>query len=66
MQHTGRARVNPRHPEAFGVCDRCGFWNQLNSLGYQHEWRGARVEGGGFQHGTEILGGRVSSGNVAS
>jgi hypothetical protein len=43
MQYTGRAKVDPHHPEAFGVCDRCGFWWNLNRLTYQHEWRGMRL-----------------------
>ena len=33
----------PQHPEAFGVCDRCGFWFNLIDLKYQHEWRGPRL-----------------------
>jgi len=40
---TGRAQVDPNHPEAFGVCDRCGFWWNLNRLRYQFEWRGSRL-----------------------
>src|SRR5215472_14035582 len=40
---TGRARVNATSPRAFGVCDRCGFWHNLEDLGYQHEWRGPRL-----------------------
>ncbi len=40
---TGRAKVDPNHPSAFGVCDRCGFWDQLDNLRYQHEWRGPRL-----------------------
>lgn len=42
-RYTGRAVVNPTNPRAFGVCDRCGFWNQLDRLVYQHEWRGMRL-----------------------
>lgn len=35
-----RARVNERHPEAFAICDRCGFlWNH-EELRFQYEWRG--------------------------
>jgi hypothetical protein len=37
---SGRAKTNPRSPRAFGVCDRCGFWYNLNELVWQHEWRG--------------------------
>lgn len=40
---TGHARVNPTNPRAFGICDRCGFLNNLENLGYQHEWRGSRL-----------------------
>lgn len=36
----GRARVNPRSPSAFGVCDKCGFLTNLVSLTFQMEWRG--------------------------
>src|SRR5215472_3919590 len=39
----GRARVNPKYPEAFGRCDRCGFWYSLVDLHYQMEWRGPRL-----------------------
>lgn len=44
MQYTGRARVDPNNPRAFGVCDRCGFWNQLDRLTYQYEWRGTQLK----------------------
>ncbi len=44
MQRTGRARVDPRHPSAFGVCDRCGFWWNLDELRYQFDWRGPRLQ----------------------
>jgi hypothetical protein len=40
---SGRARTDPRHPEAFGVCMRCGFWYQRNRLRNQMEWRGAAL-----------------------
>jgi hypothetical protein len=43
MQRTGRARVNPRHPQAFAVCQRCGFWINHVDGRWQHEWRGARL-----------------------
>lgn len=38
-QH-GRAKVNPRSPDAFGTCDRCGFWYNLKNLRFQYDWRG--------------------------
>lgn len=41
-RYTGRARVNPLHPEAFGICDRCGLLYNLVNLNYQFAWRGPR------------------------
>lgn len=43
MRYTGRAQVDPTHPESFGVCDRCGFWWNLNRLRYQFEWSGTQL-----------------------
>lgn len=40
---TGRARVNASNPRAFGVCDRCGFWHNLQDLSWQFDWRGPRL-----------------------
>lgn len=40
---TGRARVDARNPQAFGVCDRCGFWNNLADLHYQYDYRGPQL-----------------------
>ena len=37
---SGRAKTDPRNPEAFGVCDRCGMWYNISSLVWQHSWRG--------------------------
>lgn len=37
---SGRARTDPENPEAFGVCDRSGFWVNHADLQFQHEWRG--------------------------
>ncbi len=39
----GRATVNPQSPSAFGVCDRCGCWYNLDTLAWQFEWRGPRL-----------------------
>lgn len=40
----GFARVNPRSPRAFGICDRCGFrWNR-NDLIWQLDWRGSQLQ----------------------
>jgi len=39
----GRARVNPRSPSAFALCDRCGFrWNHVD-LTWQYEWSGNQL-----------------------
>ena len=40
---SGRARTSASHPEAFGVCQRCGFWYNRNRLRNQMEWRGAAI-----------------------
>lgn len=37
---SGRARVDPKNPKAFGVCDRCGIWYNLENLVWQYEYRG--------------------------
>lgn len=37
---SGRAKTDPKNPNAFGVCDRCGFWYNLKDLVWQHAWRG--------------------------
>lgn len=39
----GRATVNPSNPEAFGVCDRCGFWYNHKQLSWQFDWRGNQL-----------------------
>ncbi len=39
----GRARVNSHDPRAFGTCDRCGIWYNLNELRFQYDWRGNRM-----------------------
>lgn len=41
---TGRASVSPSSPRAFGVCDRCGFTYQLNSLSWQFNWAGSKLQ----------------------
>lgn len=42
-RQTGKARVDPQAPRAFGVCDRCSAWFNLVDLRYQHEWRGRKL-----------------------
>lgn len=44
-----RARVNTSHPEAFGICDRCGFVRNLDDLVWQQEWRGNQLMRTGFR-----------------
>jgi len=43
-----RARVNTRHPEAWGVCDRCGFVFNLVNLNKQYGWRGNNLVWNGY------------------
>jgi len=40
----GRARTDPSNPEAFGVCQRCGIWHQLNDLQWQFEYIGRGLQ----------------------
>lgn len=40
----GKARVNPKSPEAFAVCDRCQCVYNHRDLKWQHEWRGNNLE----------------------
>jgi len=40
---SGRARTSSRNPQAFGICDRCGFlYNHIN-LRWQFDWGGASL-----------------------
>ena len=36
----GRATVDPRNPNAFAVCDRCGFWYNHSDLHWQFAYAG--------------------------
>jgi hypothetical protein len=40
MRNHGRARVDPQDPQAFAVCDRCGFRRNHVDLTWQHQYRG--------------------------
>lgn len=40
---SGRARTSSSHPEAFGVCQRCGIWYNRVRLRNQMAWRGAAM-----------------------
>lgn len=37
------AKVNPQNPEAWGQCDRCGFWRNTSDLVWQFEWGGLQL-----------------------
>jgi hypothetical protein len=41
MRPHGRAKVSSRNPNAFGICDRCGFLYNHNRLTWQFDWAGA-------------------------
>src|SRR6202161_2111142 len=41
---SGRARTNAKKPSAFAVCDRCGIWDNLVTLKWQYDWRGATLQ----------------------
>ena len=49
MKYTGRAQVHPRSPTSFGVCDRCGFLYNLQSLKFQFDYRGMQLQSTGFK-----------------
>lgn len=40
MRAHGHARVDPSDPQAFAVCDRCGFWWNRADLRWQYQYRG--------------------------
>lgn len=37
---SGHAVTNPSSPEAFKVCDRCGFWYNASQLSWQYQFAG--------------------------
>lgn len=41
---SGRAITNASSPAAFGVCDRCGMWENHRNLEWQYQWRGASLQ----------------------
>lgn len=47
MNYHGHARVNPRAPRAFAVCDRCGMLYNHVDLQFQYEWRGTAKQNTG-------------------
>jgi hypothetical protein len=43
-RYTGKARTDANYPEAYGICDRCGFLFNLNpDLHYQYDYRGPQL-----------------------
>lgn len=43
MRPHGRAKVNARNPEAFAICDGCGFLYQHSELRFQLQWSGNKL-----------------------
>lgn len=39
----GRAKTNPKSPQAHAICDRCGFRVNFVDLRVQYDWRGATL-----------------------
>jgi len=48
MRGNFRARVDPNHPEAFAICDQCGFLRNHCDLAKDMEWRGNNLVWTGF------------------
>ena len=46
----GRSRVNPRSPQAQGVCDWCGTWYTYVDLQRQYQYAGTGLRDTGFLH----------------
>jgi hypothetical protein len=44
MRPHGRASINPRRPEALGVCDLCGFLYNHRALTWDYDWRGSKMQ----------------------
>jgi hypothetical protein len=44
MRYHGHARVNQRAPQAWAVCDRCGFIYNHVDLNWQFDWQGPRQQ----------------------
>lgn len=40
----GRARTNPKSPQAHAICDRCGFRYNHVDLKWQYDWRGTSLQ----------------------
>lgn len=44
----GHARVDPRSPQAFAICDRCGFQYNHNRLKWDTQFHGREIRRTGF------------------
>lgn len=40
----GRASISAINPRALGICDRCGAMYNRDTLSYQYQWRGPRLQ----------------------
>lgn len=49
MKRHGRARINSTHPEATGLCDRCGCLYDLKELQFEMQWMGPRLARTGYR-----------------
>lgn len=43
MRPHGRAKVSSRNPEAFAICDNCGFLYNHSELRWQFDWAGNKL-----------------------
>lgn len=43
MRPHGRAKVSAKNPEAFAICDACGFLYNHKNLVFQFEWAGNKL-----------------------
>lgn len=43
MRAHGRAKVSTRNPEAFAICDNCGFMYNHSDLRWQMDWAGNKL-----------------------
>jgi hypothetical protein len=44
----GRAKVNPRSPRAFAICDRCDMLYNHDRLDWDTQWMGNQIQRTGF------------------
>jgi hypothetical protein len=44
----GHAKVNPLHPQAFAICDKCGFQYNHHDLAWDTQFRGRNLRRTGF------------------